>query len=110
MGPPSFLAEWWPSGPRRQGFADAAQHAPLTAPCRSANPPLERKVELGRQVKIYLTWTGILMDTHAGRVRTIQASPHCPNDPYTPQAWLQSRTSSGSDMSSAIFDPDYINQ
>src|ERR1022692_2552601 len=65
MGPPSFLAEWWPSGPRRQGFADAAQHAPLTAPCRSANPPLERKVGLGRQVKIYLTWTGILMDTHA---------------------------------------------
>ena len=33
-------------------------------------------------------------------VRTIQASPHCRNDPHTPQAWLASRTSSASDMSS----------
>jgi hypothetical protein len=31
----SFLAEGSPSGPRRQGFADAATGAPLTAPGRS---------------------------------------------------------------------------
>jgi hypothetical protein len=32
---PSFLAEGWQSGPRRQGFAGAAANAPLTAPGRS---------------------------------------------------------------------------
>jgi Transposase IS116/IS110/IS902 family len=55
-GPPSFLAEWWQSGPRRQGSAYAAQNAPLTAPGRSANPPPGRKVDLWEgQIKIYLT-------------------------------------------------------
>ena len=63
--PPSFLAEWWQSGPRRQGFADAAQNAPLTAPGRSANPPLGRKVDFKEgKIKIYLTGTGILMEGH----------------------------------------------
>jgi len=33
--PPSFLAGGWLSGPRRQGFAGAAQDAPLTAAGRS---------------------------------------------------------------------------
>ena len=37
IGPPSFLAEWWQSGPRRQGSADVANNAPLTAPGRSEN-------------------------------------------------------------------------
>jgi hypothetical protein len=27
-GDGTFLAEWWQSGPRRQGFADAAPNAP----------------------------------------------------------------------------------
>jgi hypothetical protein len=35
--------------------------------------------------------------------------PHCPNDPDTPEARLPSRTSRGSGMSSAIFDPGYNN-
>ena len=30
--PLSFRAEWWQIGPRRQGSADAAKNAPLTAP------------------------------------------------------------------------------
>lgn len=33
-----------------------------------------------------------------------QASPHCPNDSHTPQAWL-SRTSSGSDIEPRDFRP-----
>jgi hypothetical protein len=40
---PSFRAEWWQSGPRRQGFADAAKNAPLTAPGRSANPSARKE-------------------------------------------------------------------
>ena len=52
--------------PRCQGFADAAKNAPLTAPGRSANPPPGRKGRiLGRQIKIYLTWTGLLMEGHS---------------------------------------------
>ena len=43
VGPPSCLAEWWQSGPRRQGFACAAQNAPLTAPGRSANPSARKE-------------------------------------------------------------------
>jgi hypothetical protein len=34
-------------------------------------------------------------------VRTVQTSAHGPNDPDTPEAWLPSRTSSGSGISSA---------
>jgi hypothetical protein len=45
IGPPSLLAEGWPSGPRRQGFAVAAQNAPLTAPGRSANGSARREGE-----------------------------------------------------------------
>jgi hypothetical protein len=40
-------------------------------------------------------------------LRTVQQSPHVPNDPDTSQAWPPRRTSSGSGMSSAIFDPVY---
>ena len=43
----------------------AAQNAPLTAPGRSANPPLGRKVVFKEgKIKIYLTQAGILMEGH----------------------------------------------
>jgi len=48
---PSFPAECWPSGPRRQGFASAAPNAPLTAPGRSEPSPLGKKVALGKKTK-----------------------------------------------------------
>ncbi len=40
-----LLPTRWQSGPRRQGFARAAQNAPLTATGRSAKPPLTRKLK-----------------------------------------------------------------
>jgi hypothetical protein len=44
----------------------AAKNAPLTAPGRSANPPLGRKVDFKEgKIKIYLTETGILMEAIA---------------------------------------------
>jgi len=48
---------------------------------------------------------GVRYEERGRPFRTIQARPHCPNDPHTPQAWLPSRTSRRSNMSSAIFDP-----
>ena len=78
IGPPSFLAEWWQSGPRRQGFARAAQNAPLTAPGRSENPPLGRKVDFRKarakaraKPEIYLTSTGILMEAFTPTTRLL---------------------------------------
>jgi len=40
---PSFPAECWQSGPRRQGYAGAAQNPPLTAPGRSESSPLGKR-------------------------------------------------------------------
>ena len=53
------------SSPSRVRYA--AKNAPLTAPGRSAHPPVRKEREsLGkanqRQIKIYLTWAGLLME------------------------------------------------
>jgi hypothetical protein len=76
--PPTFL----PSGmvadrssPSRVRYA--AQNAPLTAPGRSANPPLGRKVDSKEgQIKTCLTQTGLLMEGHSTSLRRLFA--HCP--------------------------------
>lgn len=49
----SFLAKSSQSGPRRQGFADAAKNAPLTAPGRSEYRSAKKEERRG---KLYLTW------------------------------------------------------
>jgi hypothetical protein len=56
------------SSPSRVRYA--AKNAPLTAPGRSEHPPAKKEREnLGkakqRQSKIYLTWTGLLMEGHS---------------------------------------------
>jgi hypothetical protein len=58
------------SSPSRVRYA--AQNAPLTAPGRSAHPPARREREIlekanQRQSKIYLTWTGLLMEGHSSQ-------------------------------------------
>src|SRR5271168_936325 len=55
------------SSPSRVRYA--AKNAPLTAPGRSAHPPARKEREIlgmanQRQIKIYLTRTGLLMEGH----------------------------------------------
>src|SRR5277367_4195888 len=55
------------SSPSRVRYA--AQNAPLTAPGRSAHPPARKEREMlgkanQKQIKIYFTWTGLLMEGH----------------------------------------------
>jgi hypothetical protein len=54
----------------------AAQNAPLTAPGRSANPPLGRKVVFKEgKIKIYLTQAGILMEGHYAQIPLKPGTP-----------------------------------
>jgi hypothetical protein len=58
------------SSPSRVRYA--APNAPLTAPGRSAHPPVRKKREISgkakqRQSKIYLTWTGLLMEGYSAQ-------------------------------------------
>jgi len=56
------------SSPSRVRYA--AKNAPLTAPGRSAHPPVRKEREIlgmanQKQIKIYLTRTGLLMEGHS---------------------------------------------
>ena len=63
------------SSPSRVRYA--AKNAPLTAPGRSAHPPARKEREIlgmakQKQIKIYLTWTGLLMEGHYAQNSRLQ--------------------------------------
>lgn|SRR5208282_566354 len=64
---PFLSAEEGQSGPRRQGFADAAHNAPLTAPSRSERRSARKgRGDLGTANKSPLTSTGLFMEGDSG--------------------------------------------